>query len=172
MPSFEELSPDEQRKVLVRNAAMEKLLANPETSKKAKRLLREADPTMRFPELEVEDLVDERTAKQQEKVDALEAQMIQRSAESERAKKHQIAIDKGLDPKDVEAAIVDRKIGDWDTAMQFVQMTKQTAPVTPDSASGRFEIMDGKSDWWKDPTKTARTEAFKAIDELRGRRRA
>jgi hypothetical protein len=170
MASFEEL-PEEQKLNLAR--AAHKLYSNPETSKKAKRLLMEADKSVRFPELEVEDQVNAQTEEQKKRIAELEAKMIQQSAEDNRAKKHQQARDAGLDPADVEKAIIDRGIGNWETAMEFVRLTQQAAAATPEAtAGGHFELPDGKNDWWKDPTKAARKAAHEAIDELRGRRRA
>jgi hypothetical protein len=173
MPSFEELTPDQQRQVLVRNEAMAKLLANPETSAAVKRMIKKVDPSQRFPELEVEDLVEARTSEQKKQIETLEANMMQRAAEDSRAKKHQAARDAGVDPEEVEKAIMDRKIGDWDTALEFVQNRNQLAAATPAEGHKRFDLPAGKdNDWWKDPTKAARKAAHDAIDELRGRRRA
>jgi hypothetical protein len=168
--SFEELT-DEQKLSLAK--AGHALFGRPETSKKAKRLLMEADKSVRFPELEVEDAVNEGTKELREKVEQQEARLVQQAAEAARERKHKQAREAGLDPEDVEKAIVDRGIGNWETAMEFVRLSAQAAaPTNASSEAGRFELPDGKNDWWKDPTKTARNAAHAAIDELRGRRRA
>jgi hypothetical protein len=170
MPTFEELT-DEQKLSLAK--AGHRLFGNPDVSKKAKRLLMEADKSVKFPELEVEDAIEAKVAERDKKVEAPEAQMIQQAAEAARARKHKQARDAGLDPADVEKAIVDRGIGNWETAMEFVRLSNQAAAPTPDAGQGgSFNLPDGKNEWWKDAKKKALSEAHAAIDELRGRRRA
>jgi len=170
MPSFEEMS-DEQRASLGRAAF--KLFHNPEVSARAKRLLTEADPTIRFPELDQEKVISEQLSERDKKIADLETRQIQEAAERRREKSHAEARARGLDPAAVEDAIVKRKIGDWDTAMEFVEMSTKLAASTPASFDrpNSMEMPDNK-ELWKNPAQWARGQAHDEIDKILKQRRA
>jgi hypothetical protein len=170
MPSFEEMS-DEQRANLGRAAF--KLFHNPEVSARAKRLLTEADPTIRFPEIDQEKIIGDQLSERDKRIAELEQRQIQQAAEARREKSHAEARARGLDPAAVEDAIVKRKIGDWDTAMEFVEMSTRMAAATPASFDrpSSMDMPDNK-DLWKDPTKWARGQAHDEIDRILKQRRA
>jgi hypothetical protein len=170
MPTFEEMT-DEQRSALGR--AAHKLFHNSEISPRAKRLLMEADPTVRFPEIDQEKAISDQLAARDKKIEELTDRQIQQEAQARREKSHADARARGLDPAAVEDAIVKRKIGDWDTAMEFVEMSTRLAAATPASfeSAPSMDLPDHK-DLWKDPRKFALREAHAEIDNILKQRRA
>ena len=170
MPSFEDMS-DEQRANLGRAAF--KLFHNAEVSPRAKRLLMEADPTIRFPEIDQEKVIGDQLSARDKKIEELEQRQIEQAAQARREKSHAEARARGLDPAAVEDAIVKRKIGDWDTAMEFVEMSNRMAAATPASFDRPSSMnMPDNKDLWKDPRKWAQQQAHAEIDNILKARRA
>jgi len=169
-PTFEDMT-EEQRANLGRAAY--KLFHNPEVSARAKRLLTEADPTIRFPEIDQEKLIGEQLSARDKKIEELEQRQIEQAANARREKSHAEARARGLDPAAVEDAIVKRKIGDWDTAMEFVELSTRMAASTPASSdrSPSMDMPDNK-DLWKNPRQWANREAHDEIDKILKQRRA
>jgi hypothetical protein len=171
MASFEDLT-DAQKATLA--AVGYRLFHNPEVSSAAKRLLMKADPKVKFPEIETQDAVESSLEKRDKKIEELEQRLIQESAERNLAKRHDEARARGLDPADVEKAIIERGIGKWETAMEFVELTQRAAAPTPASLNTGLSTVVPSEDkeFQKDPAKWANDEAHRVIDELRGRRPA
>jgi len=173
MASFAQLT-DEQRANLARVA--HKMFHNPDVSREAKRLLMKADPTVKFPEIETEDLVEKKTESMQKKIDELQQQQIEANARTELARKHDLARARGLDPAEVEKNFMEKKIYDWDVAMQFTEMLHQSAAPTPDAINGggnstQMPTEADEKELWADPAKWASKQAHAAIDELNARRK-
>lgn len=172
MPTFEEkwaALNDSQRENLAKAGL--RLFDNPDVSPKAKELLMKADPSVRFPEVLQANELTRIREENAENLRKLEQSQLEERAERNREKRWAEARDAGVDPEEVEKVIVEKGIAKWDAAVEFVQMRQRTATPTPAAydTSRNFELPDGKNDWFKDPTKKARAEAHKAIDELRGR---
>jgi hypothetical protein len=172
--TFEELT-DEQRTRLGRIA--HNLVSNkdPKVSQAAKRLISEAIPTIQFPELQVADAVDSKLADTKKQLDAMQAELMQANAQRLLDQKHTQARERGLDPAEVEEAITKKGIGNWDTAMEFVELTHRSAPATAASLNvGNSTVLPDSEDkeFWKDPLGTARKLAHQTIDELKARRQA
>lgn len=168
MPSLEELT-DEQRVNLAR--AANQVLSNPETSREFKRLWKKANPKVSFPELDVQDTVTAELAKRDTTIEELRAAQMQDAAERRRDKEHLRARERGLNPEDVEKAVVDRRIMDWDTAMRYVELEAQSAIPTPSADEPMNKEVTSMKDLWNDPAKWAREQTHAAIDELAKRRR-
>ena len=175
MASFEELT-DEQRANLARVGY--KLFHNPEVSKEAKRLLMKANPAVRFPEIEAETQVQEALKSRDDKIAELEAKQLEAEAFRRLEEKRASARDRGLDPTEVEALIVERgkagRLIDWESAMELLELQKQTAPASPSGDDFKAgNEMPGIKEMLQssDPAKIARQIAHQTIDELRGRRR-
>ena len=150
-----------------RARAAHKLLANKDTATATKRLLMKADPSVHFADVEAEDRAAEIDARVNKRIEEMTASQMQQRAEAERERRHQQARDRGLDPAEVEKAIIDRGIANWDTAMEFCEMQKQSAVPTPSSFEpARFDLPKGTDDWFKNPAKKARDEAYAAISDL------
>lgn len=170
MPSFEELT-DEQRLQLAR--AGYRLFHNPDVSQDAKRLLMKANPQVRFPDIEQE----ERKSRD-EKIAELEHKQLEGEMNRRLEEKRAVARDRGLDPSEVEALVIERgkqgRVIDWESAMELLEYQKQTAAATPagddwkpgNRMPGIKEMLQSS-----DPAKIAREIAHQTIDELRGRRR-
>jgi hypothetical protein len=143
-----------------------------------KRLLKKMDPaTYNFPELATADLVEKSNEKNAKQIEKLEQEMIQQNARIELEKKHAQARDRGLDPAEVEKVVVEKKIYDWDAAMQFVEMLHQSAPASADAIndagnSTRMPTAEDEKELWKNPAEWAAKQAHAEIDELTKRRRA
>jgi hypothetical protein len=167
MADFEQLS-DAQRLALGR--AAHKLFQNPEVSREAKKLLMKADPTVKFPEIETDDRIDKELKTRDEKIAELTNRQIEAEASARRRALHDQARAKGLKPEDVEDAIVKKGIANWDTAMEYVELSQQAAPATPASYDSTMKMPDTK-ELWKDPAKWAREQTHAAIDEIQKRRK-
>jgi hypothetical protein len=172
MATFEQLT-DEQRAALARVG--HKLFHSPEVSKDAKRLLMKADPAVKFPEIETQDAVEKSLEKRDEKIQALENQIMQTEAQRRLDERRAEARAKGIDPEEVEKAMTERGIGKWETAMEFVELTHRSAPATASSIDnvGLSTVMpaDTEKEFWKDPAAWSRKEAHAVVDELQARRR-
>ncbi len=167
MADFEQLS--EAHRLALGRAAY-KLFQNPEVSREAKKLLMKADATVKFPEIETDDRIDKELKSRDEQIKELATKQIEMEARARRETLHTQAREKGLKPEDVEDAIVKKGIANWDTAMEYVELSQQAAPSTPADYDSAMKMPDTK-ELWKDPAKWARGETHKAIDELIKRRK-
>jgi hypothetical protein len=166
MPSLEDLT-DEQKINLAR--AANQVMSNPETSREFKRLWQKANPKIKFPELEQEDRFANELKTRDEKIAQLEAQQMEEAAQRNRAIKHQEARARGLDPDEVEKLVVEKKVMDWNAAMDFTEMQHSMAASTPSSAESAMKPMTSIAELWNDPAGWARKETHKAIDDLHKR---
>ena len=168
MAGFEDLS-DAQKLALAQ--AAHKLFQNPEVNKDAKRLLMKADPSVKFPEIETQDQFQSELTKRDDKIKELSDKQMEVAAQHRREAMHEQARERGLKPEDVEDAIVKKGIANWDTAMEYVELSQRAAPSTPASFESNLET-PGAKEMWKDPKKWAREQAHAAIDEISKRRNA
>lgn len=154
--------------------AAQKLLNNAELSPQVKKLLMKADPqTYRFPEIEAETQFDARLKDRDEKIAALEQRQIEESAQRNRERKHADATARGLDPAEVEKAIVEKHIGSWETAMEHVELSKRIAAATPSTfETVRRDVLPDTKEIWGDRRKWAASQAHSAIDDILKTRRA
>jgi hypothetical protein len=176
MASLENLTPEQLKNLAT---ASHRLLSSSE-AESFKRLLKKMDPaTYNFPELATADLVEKSNEKNAKQIEKIEQEMIQQNARIELERKHAQARDRGLDPAEVEKVVVEKKIYDWDAAMQFVEMLHQSAPASADAinegaagSSTRMPTDDDLKELWKNPAEWAAKQAHAEIDELTKRRRA
>ena len=154
--------------------AAQKLLNNAELSPQVKKLLMKADPqTYRFPEIEQEQVTQEREKKLNDKIEALEQKHIEESARRNLERKHAEAIARGLDPAEVEKAITEKHIGSWETAMEHVELSKRIAAATPSTfETVRRDVLPDTKEIWGDRRKWAAAQAHSAIDDILKNRRA
>jgi len=163
---------EEQRDNLARAALA--LLENPELSRETKKLLMKAAPsTYRFPEIEQETQFDASLASRDKKIAELEQRQIEESAQRNRERKHAEATARGLDPAEVEKAIVEKHIGSWETAMEHVELSKRIAAATPSTfETVRKDVLPDAKEIWGDRRKWAAQQAHASIDEILKARRA
>ena len=131
MANFEDMS-EAQRNDLGKR--LHGMLLNPDVAPQVKKLLQKTDPTLRFPELEVADAVQKELKERDEKISKLEAEQIRGGRRARRAERRAAASPEGLDPDEVEKAIVEKGITNWDTAVELVRLSKLAAPPTPANA--------------------------------------
>lgn len=171
MASFEDLTEEQRDNIVKRASVLQKLLSNPEVSESTKRAIMKVDPSVKFSEVLAKDEVSDSLKGQTKKIEELEQKLIEESARRNLEARHREAIDRGLDPADVEKAIVERGIGKWDTAMEFVELSQRMASPTPASMnSGNSTQMPDTQEFQKNPEKWANDTARDMIDEFRGRR--
>ena len=147
-----------------------KLAANQETRKPFLNAVKKVDPSRRFPSQEVEDLraemKEERDREKEEAKLARERDQIERRLEAQR---------KSLSPKfsdeqltEIESVMTKYGITDYEAGADLYQARKPAAPP-PDgpTATWEFPTFEGLME---NPTKAARNEAFRVIEEIkRGR---
>lgn len=172
MASLEDLN-DDQKAALMR--AGYQLLHNPDVSKDAKRLLKKANPKLVFPELDAEDRINAELKTRDEKIAELEKAQLERDMQARIEEKRRMCRERGLDPADVEALIVERgKAGrmiDWESAAELMELQKQSAPATPAGDTSPATPMMSEKDLWNDPAKWAREQSRAAIDEINRNKR-
>jgi hypothetical protein len=178
MPKFEDLT-DQQRTNLA--SASNQLLSNPETAREFKRLWMKANPQVRFPEIEQEQIVEKQFKSRDEKIEELSNKLLEQEADKRRQDKRQAAAARGLDPDAVENLIVERgksgRVIDYESAMELMELQQQAAAATPATQSWQDPRNDAANKTIKEmlasdnPGEIARRIAHETIDELRGRRR-
>jgi hypothetical protein len=155
------------------------LQQNPEVYREAQRLALKVNPKLRIPEIELEDQIAKSEAKNKERTDKLEEELIaERVARRKTERDAQIAA-LGLEIAEVEKIIVDEKCS-YETAMKLAQLQRQTAePTAGDhnfvNAPGTPVEMRPEGDVRKLSGASLRRwsadQAHKMIDQLRGQRR-
>lgn len=161
-------------------SAAQKLFQNPDMKVRnnAKRLLKAADPTVNFPEIDLEDRLAAQEAANTERTKSLEHELLKERLERKQAEKRSELAAKGYDPERIEKIIVEYGCS-YENAMKIADMEKQTSEGTaPDVQSGAHlgptEIRPEKE--WRglsiDGLRRKSAElAHTMVDELRGRKK-
>jgi hypothetical protein len=126
MAGIEDLSPADQQ---AHKLGVMLLRKNPDIARRAKRLAREADPTLVVPELELEDQIAKGQEKNQEKIAELEQRLINQDVQQRRKAFREDCEKQGLDPTEVEKIVVDEKCSTA-TAIKVALLQRQTAEPT------------------------------------------
>jgi hypothetical protein len=151
------------------SAALRKLFNHPEFGREAKRLYKKVEPTAKFDEIELEDKIAAEAKKQQEKIESLEQQMMERDVRDRRAANHRMIEEAGLSVEAVEKVMTEEKILKYETAINYLKGQSALAPPTPQNVTP-IRMPDNMAEIQKNPSAWARGEAFKAINELRAKR--
>lgn len=162
--SLENLSPQERAYLNAGKA----LLDNPDVARDAKRLLIKAAPGTKFADIELEDRISVREAELKKQADALEERLNKDSLERKIEGERQKIRDAGGDVAAVEAFMKENELYSYDKAWKIFQKVNVPADPTPSSLIHEMKGADAK-EIWKNPTEWARTEAKRALDEMRGR---
>ena len=165
MASLEDLSPAEQQAAANLLAFVNK---NPDIAKQIRRKAKEQDPNFRAPDIEMEDQLAAQDAAHKKEIERLENSQLEALQSRRRAEAHDRIRAAGLVPDDVEKVMVDQKIGDYDTAIRYVQ--QERALAKPTAAEMAPHSMPDNKDLWKNRNAFARSEAFSAINDLRSGR--
>ena len=132
MAGIEDLSPELQQQL--RLGAI--MLKDPAIAREAKRLAKKADPSLRIPEIELEDQVNAVAVKNNERIDALEQQLVTERVNARHAAFRADCEKQGLDPDEVEKIVVAEKCSTA-TALKMAVMQRETAaPSAPDVRTG------------------------------------
>ena len=167
--SLENLSPEARDEL----AALAQTLAdNPETRKDFLRMTKKIKPDLPIPELEIEDKTSSALDEIRRENESMKAKLREKDALETLEKRRQALIKKGLvtDDSEIEAVeklMLDKKIGDHETAAQYHQWMKQASTPTPSgynpSAVKQFDL----NKYWKNPATAAREAAVSALNEIR-----
>lgn len=165
MPSLEDLSPEQQDQALKLFAFVKQ---NPEVEKQIRREAKKKNPNMSAPDIDLEDALAKQRDEFQEKLEAERKERLEFLQSERRKEAHAKIRSAGLDPDEVEKAMVDEAIGNYDTAIRYVSAQKKLAPATPESITPM--AMPDNKDLWKNKEMFARKTAFEAINELKAKR--
>jgi len=166
--SLEDLSLDARDELAL---LARQLAENPATRKEFLRLTKKAKPEMVIPELEIEEHTTSRLSASDKRVEALEAQLREREIREELDKRRSRVVEKGLasrdDLDDIEKVMLDKGITNHEVAAEYWAFMKQAAQPTPTGYNPSPLKGFNLSDYVKNPVATARSEAAKALNELR-----
>lgn len=126
MAGIEDLSPQDRAAL---NAGKLLLQSNPDIALRTKRLLKEAKPDLRFPELEIEDRAAAAVAATDKRVEKLEADLINERVARRQTERNAEITGKGFKVADIEKIIVDRKCS-YETALHIAELERTTAEPT------------------------------------------
>ena len=168
--SLENVSLDEMESL----ATLSKTLAdNPATRRQFLELIKTASPTTNIPEIDMEYRMNERTKPLQDKISSLESQLRENEFKELRKSSHKKLMDMGI-PKDeiaeVEKLMLDKQIGNFDTAGEFYLSQKQTATPTAGTFSTPM-TMPSIKEMGGDINSWARSQANEAINDILKARR-
>ena len=166
MSSLEDLSPEQQQQALRLFSFVKQ---NPEIEKIVRREAKKKNPSMSAPDIELEDALEKQAADFRAELAKRDEQSLAQLQTQRREEAHSRIKAAGLDPDEVEKAMVDESIGNYDTAIKYVRAQKSLAQPTHESATP-MTLPDSK-ELWSDKNKFARSAAFDAINELKAGRR-
>lgn len=168
----DELTPEEQAHQMSLGARMARALKTPEMRKEALKFLKKADPTMQIPELELDNEIQKVRDDEKKERETLLARLEQQQNASDWEKLERQATSRGFKAADVTAFMTEKKVGDWNAAMDFMDNERQLATPTPASMTSLFpEDKDERKELFANPKKFAQKRAYAAIDELNKQRR-
>lgn len=172
MPGLEELSADERAKFNLGNL-VSTMLTDPKLAKQTKKLLKEKNPELHFPELEVEEAVAASEKKSQAQIDELTAALRNREARDALAAEEESITAAGLDPKVVREFMTKEGITNVAFVIELFEQRQALAePTTSGVGPFRYEgvTQDDLKNMWKDPVKWREQKAYEVLNEVRGQR--
>ncbi len=153
-------------------AALSKRLSeNPKTRKSFLRLAKEVNPDIPMPELEMEEMVNERTTAAEKRVADLENQLRAQQVRDELNRRRNKLKESGFaqtddDILEIEKLMTEKGIANHETAADYWRHMKQAAVPTPGYPQPVMSRMDVKG-YMKNPVAAARENAAAALAELR-----
>jgi hypothetical protein len=151
---------------------MKELADNPSTRKEVLRLTQKVRPNLSVPELEIEDYTEKKVSKAIDEVESLKAKLKEKEALDDLRDRREKLMKKGLiqnesDIEEVEKLMLEKGMTNHETAAEYFQWMKQAAEPTPTGYNPSPLKGFNLSEYWKNPVTGARTEAAKALQELR-----
>ena len=153
-------------------AALSKRLSeNPKTRKSFLRLAKEVNPEIPMPELEMEEMVNERTTAAEKRVTDLENQLRAQQVRDELNRRRNKLKESGVvqtddDILEIEKLMTEKGIANHETAADYWRHMKQSAVPTPGYPAPVMSRLDVKG-YMKNPVAAARENAAAALAELR-----
>src|SRR5262245_27178843 len=144
--------------VLFQAQAFQELYKNHKLRPRLLQLLKEYNPDMRIPELDM----DQRAEQAEKRVAALESMI---ALDKENADIVASGLATEADFPEIEKIMKDKQIGSRRTAAEHFNMTSRVA--RPRSSPINLVELPNLKEWLANPTRKARDEAYKVIAELR-----
>ena len=123
---------------------------------------------MSAPDIELEEALQKQREEFKSEIEAERNERLTLLQAERRREAHAKIKSAGLDPDEVEKAMVDESIGNYDTAIRYVSQSKKLAPATSESLTPM--AMPDTQDLWSNKNKWGRDQAFSAINELKSNR--
>lgn len=147
----------------------------PETRKEFLTLSKKVRPNMPVPELDLDERLLANRKESAEEIASLRAQLSERDMRAELDRRRQKLIDEGKassmeDVMAIEKMMLDKKIGDHETAADYWKWMEQAAKPTPalyDKAFMNKSAQDTLASYWKNPKAAATAEAAAAFNDIR-----
>jgi hypothetical protein len=152
--SLEDLTPQQRANL----AAMDLLMSNPEVALQTKKLIKQLRPEARFADLETHEQIEASTAKLRAEQDKLAEQLNKDRLERQIAEQRAKLRADGVDVDALETFMKENELYSYDKALKIYRVVNKTATPTPSSLVQDMQEKDMEA-FWKDPVKTARTEA-------------
>ncbi len=143
------------------------LLANPATRNRLQAMVKEVHPDQFIPEVDIPARV---LGPVNEEVNRLQKELSEMRAEREVERRRAALVDSGVvakgDVADVEKLMMERGIGDYNTAAELLKFQRQAAVPATTYDSTRMTLPTDQADLMKNPRAYAMNEAYKAIHEM------
>jgi hypothetical protein len=169
MSSLEDLS-FEQRDELA--LLVKKMSDDPKIRPKFLGLVREINPDMPIPELDIEAKTNNAVLRAEQRVNELENKLREKDAVQDLEARRNRLIKRGLSEQDipeVEKIMIDKGITNHEAAADYWEWMRQAA--TPTSATGGYQpnplAKFNLKPFWKNHVTAARDEASRALTDLR-----
>ena len=145
-----------------------KLFTNPEISREAKRLLKKADPSARFADVEMEDELGKVRSENDAKTAALEEKLAKQQAEARLAETRRQLRENGTDVEALETWMKENEVWSYDKAAKIFAQINTPAAATPASMTP-MHLPDNKG-LWQDPKKWSNDEAYATMNDIMANR--
>jgi hypothetical protein len=143
------------------------LLNNPATRTRLQSMVKEIHPDQFIPEI---DVAQRALAPVNEEVSRLRAELERVTAEREVENRRAQLVSSGKvtarDVPEVEKLMMERGIGDYETAAELLHFQRQAAVPAPTYESTRMRLPTDKADLMRDPRGFAMQSAYDAIAEM------
>lgn len=152
-------------------SVLEKLLNDRDLRIPVMKALAKEHPETYVPEIEVSERLSKLEASSAERISKFEANKAAEALEAKvAASRAKLMADHHLDDegmKKVEAFMVEKKVADYDSAIQFMELSASKAKKDDVSASREFQLPGSKDNpYWADRRRAARDAARHAVLEL------
>ena len=170
--SLEDMTPDERAQFNL-GKLVGTMLKDPKLSPMQKRLLKQANPNLSFPELEVEDAVAAVRKETGERITAMQDEINIGKAKIALQAEDDKITEAGLDAKQVREFMEKNSIVNVDVVIELFESRRTLAEPSSDSI-GPFRFKDASPEdlkkMWANPVKWREEKAYEVLGELRGRK--